>query len=137
MNDCKRCDFKSTCIGLFVGIIFGVVVGLVSYLGYIPYMVFGIWIALAVAAISLILLFVFLVMSAKLPIPSVLSYCLCQKALPLLIAAIGTIVFAALSLMAIGILFIIVIAIGAFFFGYLLTSIFGFGYCISCHLCPR
>ena len=124
----ERCGLSTCCLGLVLGVIAAVIFGILFFFGLIPVASLGVDIALEVAVIVLILLFVGAYLQVN---PTYfLARCLCRHAARLLAGIIGTI---AASTIALSILLApglissaIAVAVVVFFYTLMLTETAGF-----------
>lgn len=135
----EKCGFSAcSCLGIVISIIFATVIAVLFAFGLIPLIFIGIWIALGLAVLFLILLVIGIYSAATCP-HNLLQRCICKNALCLLVAIIGTIITAivALSIILIPVLIssIIIIAILAFFFSLMIIGLVAFIGCLICKLC--
>jgi hydrogenase-4 membrane subunit HyfE len=138
----ERCGLSTCCLGLVLGVIAAVIFGILFFFGLIPVASLGVDIALEVAVIVLILLFVGAYLSEVNP-TYFLARCLCRHAACLLAGIIGTI---AASTIALSILLApglissaIAVAVVVFFYTLMLTETAGFLLCFACkaHRCKE
>lgn len=135
---CKNeCPSGCSCAGIVISLVVAIVVGVLFYFGYIPFIVTAAWIAFGLGVMTLILLFVSLAIASG-HRRSVLRECLCRRAKCLLIGAVGSIVLS-IALVSItvvtSILITILVALGAFFLTLILLSLAGLIGCMICELC--
>lgn len=124
-NNCI-CGNGCTAPGLILGIIFGIIVAVIYSLGFTPFIFTGIWIAFALAGVTLIFLLAALSFANGQRVPR-LFYCLRKKFSCLIFGTIGTILTsaAALSIVleAAVTSIIILIGVAAFFFMFLIVAL--------------
>ncbi len=133
MHSSGRCFCSaSACIGVFVSLIVGAIIGVLSAFGIISVGTYTLWIVL-VLAFTLLFLVLLALLLAAITADSPLGSCLRGCAAILLASILGTIIVAlvlsfvsASSLIA----FSIVIAIEAFFFTLMLIALIAFISCI-------
>ncbi len=138
----ESCGLSTCCLGLVLGVIAAVIFGILFFFGLIPEALAGIAIALELAVVLLVLLFVGAYISEKNP-SYFLSRCLCRHAACLLAGIIGTIVAGTIAM---SILIVpglvssaIAVALVAFFYALMLTETVGFLLCFACkaHRCKE
>ena len=118
----KQC---SACllIGITLSIIFGVIVGILFFFGYVPLIETAVWIAFGIAAFALAILLISAIFSNR----DKVYKCLRANAGALLTGIIGTLITAIAALSIIltpgSVLIAILIGLGAIFLGVTLTAL--------------
>jgi hypothetical protein len=118
----KQC---SACllIGITLSIIFGVIVGILFFIGYVPLIETAVWIAFGIAAFALAILLISAIFSNR----EKVYKCLRANAGALLTGIIGTLITAIAALSIIltpgSVLIAILIGLGAIFLGVTLTAL--------------
>jgi hypothetical protein len=118
----KQC---SACllIGITLSIIFGVIVGILFFFGYVPLIETAVWIAFGIAAFALAILLISAIFSNR----EKVYKCLRANAGALLTGIIGTLITAIAALSIIltpgSVLIAILIGLGAIFLGVTLTAL--------------
>lgn len=130
------CGIKAT----ILGIIFGVVIAIFFALGFIPLILIGIWLALAIGAAVLVYLGLILFFRG----PSGDTFgrfcadCFCQYANCLLVGSAGTVLAALVAVsinLVIPIFSTVLIGIAAFFFVFMITSLISYIKCLIKNTC--
>jgi hypothetical protein len=130
-----RCySLTCSCIGIFISLIIGVVIGLLNFFAVIAVTTSTLWIVVALALVLLFFVLLALLLSA-LSVNTPLTDCLCQGALILLAAIVGTLILALIlsfvslaSIIAASIL----IGIAAFFVALMILATLALAGCILC-----
>lgn len=123
-------------LGVVLSIIFGVVIGLLFSLGFIPFIVTAAWISFGLSVFILGFLLIY-VLVAGITKCNALIKCLSNNTTCLLVGIIGTLIssIAALAIV-LSTEFIsvaVLVGIGAFFFALMLTGLIGFINCVLCN----
>ena len=121
-GSCK-CNCTCLVIGIALSVIFGIIIGIIFYLGLVPLITTGIWIAFGVAVLALVFLLSSVLFTARVKV----FKCLCLSLGALLIGILGTILTAvgalSITLVTGSILIAILIGLGALFFGLVLAAL--------------
>ena len=137
MNYCdKKCGCGASCgLAVFVGILFGIAVGVLFAFGLVPNITLAAWAALAIGIVALALLFAAALASGA-NMCGVLGKCVRQHAVCLLVGIIGTIISAiiiiSITIVVASLIVQIFVAILAFFFAFMLTELINLIICLAC-----
>ncbi|MDP4134197.1 MAG: hypothetical protein Q8882_09315 [Bacillota bacterium] len=106
-NRCCCCCISCTAVGIFLSIIFAILIGVLFFFGLVPGITTAIWIALGVAAFAAIVTFVNVLQDRNYDHRS----CICEFLRGLIVGIVGTIITAIIALAIPLIPFIVLIAI--------------------------
>ena len=140
MNNCRCGNLWYTIIGIFLGLLGGVISGVLFANGLVPNVVTAAWITFGVGVFALIVTFA----SQWVGVSSgsgTLCECLCCHVKGLVAGAVGSVFVATLALSTVlvttSIGFAVLVGIGAFFLIYTLTTLVGLSLCVSGNCCCR